>query len=321
MNYDQDPPVPLAMSYFQLLRVPNLFTAAADVAMGFLFVAGPAMFENPVTLSPLGIRLAAMLVGSSVLLYLAGVVLNDVFDLELDRDEQPDRPLPSGRIPVGVAQAIGWTALLIGLGLAVAAAVQLEHWLPAAVGCSLAAMVVLYDAVLKRTILGPPAMGACRMLNVLLGMSVMAALPEPHHWLVAGAIGVYITGVTWFARNDARRSNRLELVAAAVVMMTGVAMLGSLPLWTDALVRDLRADPTNWYLMSGLLGLIILVRCGWAIAEPSPGRVRVAVAQSIISLVVLDAAVTFAARGMYWALIVLVLLFPAMFLARWLRGT
>ena len=36
----------------------------------------------------------------------------------------------------------------------------------------LAGCIVLYDAVLKRTPLAPLAMGACRMLNVLLGMSL-----------------------------------------------------------------------------------------------------------------------------------------------------
>ncbi|MCO6457924.1 MAG: UbiA family prenyltransferase, partial [Pirellulaceae bacterium] len=85
------------LDYLRLLRIPNVFTAVADVTMGFLVVHGglqpwPAF---------------ACLVAASCLLYLAGMVLNDVFDIEVDRRERPERPLPSGRIPLGRARWLG----------------------------------------------------------------------------------------------------------------------------------------------------------------------------------------------------------------------
>ena len=43
------------------------------------------------------------------------------------------------------------------------------HLRPGVVAALLATAILLYDAWLKRTPLGPLAMGACRMLNVLLG--------------------------------------------------------------------------------------------------------------------------------------------------------
>ncbi len=85
--------------YVQLLRLPNLFTAMADVAMGFLFVrASWAWNPAPINLRPIGAWVLALLALASALLYAAGVVLNDVFDLERDRRERPERPLPSGRV-------------------------------------------------------------------------------------------------------------------------------------------------------------------------------------------------------------------------------
>ena len=57
-------------------------------------------------------------------------------------------------------------------------------------------------------------MGGCRMLNVLLGMSVLPGPWRIAHWAAAAGVGVYIAGVTWFARNDARRSDRWQLIAA-----------------------------------------------------------------------------------------------------------
>ena len=80
---------PQLRDYLELMRLPNVFTSMADVAMGFLFVRELA--------TAIDAWLLAVLLGASSLLYLAGVVLNDVFDLELDSRERPDRPLPSGR--------------------------------------------------------------------------------------------------------------------------------------------------------------------------------------------------------------------------------
>ena len=101
-------------SYLALLRLPNVFTALADVAMGFFFVigaadqAGWAFSDDPQpSLLPIALWTLGLLAAASALLYSAGMVLNDVFDLELDREEQPDRPLPSGRIPLRLGPLAG----------------------------------------------------------------------------------------------------------------------------------------------------------------------------------------------------------------------
>ena len=47
-------------------------------------------------------------------MYSAGMVLNDVFDVEVDRVERPERPLPSGQIPVGWARLLGFEMLFFG---------------------------------------------------------------------------------------------------------------------------------------------------------------------------------------------------------------
>ena len=224
----------LLQSYLELLRLPNVFTAAADVAMGFFFVRAAWAFndeDTPPSLLPVGMWCLGLLIAASALLYLAGMVLNDVFDIELDREEQPYRPLPSGRISLAAARWLGWNMLTFGVMLAVGVAVWLQRslqglppskwesffiaWRPALVAAGLAVLIVLYNAGLKRTLLGPVAMGGCRAFNVLLGMSVLGEPWRMEHYLVAAGIGVYIAGVTWFARDDARRSDRRKLSAAA----------------------------------------------------------------------------------------------------------
>ncbi len=45
----------------------------------------------------------------------AGNVINDIYDLEVDKINRPDRPLPSGQITVNQARA--WTVILVTIGL------------------------------------------------------------------------------------------------------------------------------------------------------------------------------------------------------------
>jgi 4-hydroxybenzoate polyprenyltransferase len=192
---------------------------------------------------------------------------------------------------------------------------------PGIVAVLLATCILLYDAWLKRTPFGPLAMGACRTLNVLLGMNAVDAPLGAAGWLVAGGIGVYVAGVTWFARREAEESSRVQLALSTVVMALGVALLACYPRWSDRVIPQVQFDPQRWYLLTGVLGLLIVWRCFWATIEPIPARVRMAVAQCVLSIIMLDAVACYAVRGVYWAAIILVLLAPAMFLGRWIETT
>lgn len=303
-------------SYLELMRLPNVFTAMADVAMGFLFV-------KPLV-SPWDPRdswtLALLMVASS-LLYIAGVVLNDVFDLETDRTERPERPLPSGRVSLWAARWLGWKLLVLGVLSGVSGGFIMGQLHPGVVAALLATCILLYDAWLKRTPVGPVAMGGCRMLNVLLGMSALGAPLLADCWLVAGGIGVYVAGVTWFARREADTSSRLQLALSTIVMALGIAMLAWFPSWSDRVMSVIQLDPRHWYLLVGTLGLLIVWRCCWAVIEPVSARVRMAVAQCVLSIVMLDAVACYAVRGVAWACLILALLVPAMFLGRWIETT
>ena len=114
------------------------------------------------------------------------------------------------------------------------------------------------------------------------------------------------------ARSEARRSERLQIVAATAVMMAGIALLGWLPSWASRLTDYV--DPGRWRLVMGLLGAMIAWRCLYAAMEPVAGRVQVAVAHGIMSLVILDAAVCFTARGPLYAVAVVSLLAPTVLL-------
>ncbi len=75
-------------AYLQLIRLPNVFTAMADSLAGGLLVRG-VLGET---------RDWLPLVLASAATYAGGIALNDVFDVEIDRVERPNRPIPSGRV-------------------------------------------------------------------------------------------------------------------------------------------------------------------------------------------------------------------------------
>jgi len=312
------------LAYLRLCRLPNVFTAMADVLMGYWFT-----HDRIESLVPL-----AWLLASSSCLYTAGMILNDVFDLEEDRRERPQRPLPSGQIDAGWARMLGFALLAIGLACGAAAGywpsttTPAVPWRALAVAVAIAASVLAYNGGLKRTMLGPLGMGLCRFFNVLLGMSLAGTVTaeastvffSTAELVVAAGIGVYIVGVTWFARTEATESARIPLISATLVMAAGIVLLGTLPDFLPPRTLLFRQA----FLWPGLLAMLfvtILRGALTAVADPIPPRVQGLVKHAIMSLILFDAAVTMAMRGAVPALCVLALIVPMRLLGRWVYST
>jgi len=298
------------MAYLQLLRLSNVFTAMADVLLGFLVVErGFLQFDR-----------LALLLGSSSLLYLAGMVLNDVFDRETDAAERPERPIPAGRISAETAAMLGTVLLAGGTALGWAASYTIGELRPGIVATVLAVAVLAYDRVLKRTPLGPLAMGTCRALNVLLGMSANDTGWQTIHFVIAGGIGLYVVGLTWFARTEAKQSDRLQLRLALGVMLAALAMLSQLPVWKDQLEPPV-VFPQFWYFFWGLIAIGVGTRCMLAISTPTPELVQIAVSNGILALIVIDAASSTPFTETAAAAVILLLMIPARVLGRWIYST
>lgn len=299
------------LAYLQLFRLPNVFTAAADVLMGYLIAHG--------AFTP-GVPLAALL-AASCLMYVAGMVLNDVFDIEQDARERPHRPIPSGRIHAGFARTLGRVMLAAGAACGWLATLWTGDVRCGLVATALAVLVYLYDRALKRTPLGPLGMGGCRLLNVLLGMSTAEVAWQTPHFAAAGGIGLYIVGVTWFARTEAVESRRLSLLLATAVMLLGFVPLVALPrLETDTVRWTYTIAADRWHLFWGVIAALAGWRCLRAVLQPSPPLVQAAVKHAIMTLIVLDAAAAFPAGGLL-TLAILLLVFPMLLLGSWVYST
>lgn len=304
---------PRVLAYLRLLRLPTVFTALADIFLGYL-LTHPTLTsdEGP---NPLPSFLLLCLASSG--LYLSGMVFNDYFDRLIDSQERPNRPIPSGVISPTAAFRLAVVLMLVGLVTAGCVGVP-----SLVVAVALCVLVLGYDGGLKKTPLGPLVMGSCRLGNVLLGASAVATVAEvfqERQLLIALGLGTYIVGVTLFARQEATTSKRSVLLGAAVVINAGVVALALLVNKSETVL------PEHRFPALGILAMILFTldrRLAVAITQPSPPVVQLAIKVLLLSLVMLDATLIYAFNEhVELAMATVALLIPAIGLSRLIAMT
>ena len=143
--------------YFQLFRIPNIFTVPPDIMAGYFITA--TIKSNVINYNDL------LILGfSSVFLYIGGLITNDLFDFDIDKKERPNRPLPSGKINKNTTIFLSF--LFLGSGFLLALSMSLTS---ALVSVILVMMILSYNYKLKNGVSRPFLMGSIRALNVFYG--------------------------------------------------------------------------------------------------------------------------------------------------------
>ena len=294
MTDDIPPASATVLTWLKLMRLPTVFTALSNILCGYYISSQERHLPTLVAQPELWLLLLA-----SAGLYLGGMVLNDVFDADLDAVERPERAIPSGKISQKSAALLGTALMLTGLGSAwCAGRLSATGSTSLIVAIILAAVVVLYDSVLKNTIASPLGMGGCRFLNLLLGASCCTAWPRlfsvtnPTLW-IAVALAVYVIGVTWFARNEAGDSSATALTAGLAIALSGIAI--------DATV-GWRVAQENRAAFGALIALTLVavniaLRCANAIRANHPALLQKTVGFMLLNIIFIDAAMTFCMTG------------------------
>ena len=275
-------------SWLRLARAPNLLTAPGDPLAGALLAGG------------FGWR-AACAMGAATLIYAGGAMLNDVMDLETDRQLRPERPLPSGELPPAAARAAAGGALVLGALVALSAG-----WAVGAIATALCFTVVAYDTVLKRGSAGAWAMGACRGQSLLMGAAAATGTAETQRPLAALAaaalIALYTAAVTTLSRSedDRRRIEQRRWGPALAALAVAIAVLFALG-----------ADPRARLLGALLAGVAAIRAVGpaerWNLAPPD--RRRALIGRLVGALPLLQASFMAASAGaaeplaLVWALL------------------
>ncbi|WP_221390517.1 UbiA-like protein EboC [Dyadobacter sp. NIV53] len=278
--------------YLQLTRPANLVTAIADILAGMAIAQFTFSSFQPtyLLLSTLG-------------LYAGGVVMNDVFDAKLDSIERPERPIPSGNVPLKVAAVMGISLLF--LGILSAAMFSLESGL---IAITIALLTVIYNRFAKHhAFLGPLTMGMCRGGNLILGMSV---LPESiEKWgLIALLPIAYIFAITMISQDEVHGGKRRTLYIAALLYLIVLAI---------QLVISQQHGNILFTIPFVILHAWLIGRPLWnAIQNPIGPLIGKAVKAGVISLIVMNASWCVAFGLWPLALLVLTLLPLSILLAR-----
>lgn len=276
-------------SYLQLCRPANIITAIADILAGVAI----ASFEIPLTeLNPIGVILLCI---STVGLYGGGIVFNDIFDLDLDKMERPERAIPSGRISLKNAYIFGTVLLLIAI-----TAAFLNGCLSGIIATLVAISALVYDKYGKHhSFLGPINMGLCRGGNLILGMSIVASTVSEWWWL--GILPVcYIAAITMISRGEVHGGNKNTLYFAGLLyVMVSIAQL------TIAYKLDNLLITLAFVAIHICLIFKPLIK---AISNPIGPNIGKAVKAGVLALIVMDAAWVSVSGNFVIALFVLILL-------------
>jgi ammonia channel protein AmtB len=129
---------------------------------------------------------------------------------------------------------------------------------------------------------------------------------------VAVGLGVYIIGVTWFARTEAKESNRRQLSVALVTLNAGLGIL----VWLICTWPN-EARPELVLMLLALIAGSMNVRAIAAIKDASPARVQGMIKLFLLNYVTISAAMVFwhTNNGPY-ALATACLVIPALLLSR-----
>jgi 4-hydroxybenzoate polyprenyltransferase len=285
------------------MRLPAMFTVFSNVFAAYLVaMAYWATADGEVRAFQSLPFLLTLL--ASLCLYHGGMVLNDCFDLEIDRRERPERPLPSGAAGIRAAWRLGWGLLVSGVILAYLVSVQ--TFIIAAV---LALAIVAYDSGKRRGWIAAINMGVCRYLNWIMAISAvgldwkLALLPIP--------VFFYIVAVTRISQEEADACDRKILAVPAALL--AVAALCWMLWFGIGLFSDIAGAIALLLALAFLVRRFILLHRDFSTAS-----VQAMVSALLYGIIPMDALFLASTGQRLAALLVLLLMLPGRWLGRFL---
>jgi 4-hydroxybenzoate polyprenyltransferase len=286
------------LGYLRLMRPANVVTSVADVLAG-MAISGYFLL-NGANVQPLPVLLLCI---ATVGLYSGGIIMNDVFDAELDAKERPERPIPSGLISKQAATLFGGTAFFIGL-VAAGLYSPSSQYLAAAIMIS----CLVYDKFLKHSALfGPINMGLCRGLNLLLGITIIPSNVK-EWWFLAIIPIIYIAAITMISRGEVHGGKKNILYFAMVLYLTVIISVLGFAYVNNNLLISLA--------FLALFAFMIFTPLFNAAKNPIGPNIGKAVKAGVIALILLNAAWASAFGSWHVALIILILLPLSMWLSK-----
>lgn len=292
------------INYFRLVRIPNVFTTFSNILLGYIFFTSIDYFDYFVILK---------LISISAFLYIGGMILNDYFDIKIDKKERPWRPLPSNKISKKNALIIALIAFSYSLIISF-----IMGWYTFIITVIMVTLIFSYNRLLKKTIWGPINMGIIRSLNVLLGASQSLSLIDEGMFETSFIIPLlseflYVCAFTILSRNETKDFfftlwNNIPFIIIYVLIFSLCIFI---ILGTFNYQSLIPLIIFSCFIIYSHIGLFKKI-----------ANTQKSVAQLITMIVILDIIFITDTLGVYYSLILaLVLIIPVIFLSRRLYMT
>ncbi len=272
--------------WFQLVRLPHLFTVPGDPLVGFL-IAGGMMRHADKGFFPIA---AVCFIAFAMSLF--GIITNDLADIQIDSAQHPDRPLPRGVIS---PRAASYASQLCFLA-AVVPAICLG-WLFTFV--TLVALISIYSYnfyVKYRPKRASVMMAVMRCLTFGLGILIVPDISLARILLlIVYGVGLFLY---YCGINEITRSETLSKMVrpGGRVMLAGACCCAIVPLvFVIRLLRDSTTLlPIAFGLLAILLCLVYLLIALWVYqvsrTGASPARAQMSVHVSFRAAFLVQAA-------------------------------
>lgn len=179
--------------FLQLCRPYTLLAPGVGIVCGSLL----AWKEAPADMSPLH-RLSLLMIGmlSAMILNAASNIINEIYDLDIDRINKPSRPLPSGTVTIIQAKFYSVSLYLLAIGLA--ALINTPFLI---LVCIAALATVLYSVPPLRTkqhwLWAALTIAIPRgMLLKVAGWAVLGSIDNREPWLIGSIYGLFLLGAS-----------------------------------------------------------------------------------------------------------------------------
>ena len=286
--------------YLVLVRLPNLFTLPSNILVGMATVSSLAFTLTSFTQF-------LLLVTISVLLYCVGIVLNDLYDFDIDKKERPNRPLPSGKI--SRRSAIVLVAIFSTLALILSLQVSFSTLVISSI---LFSVIFGYDKYLKNTHAGPFTIASARVMNILLGTSVSLRSVDSYSQIVTLTFVliitfVYVSLIGFISRYEVYGfSDNTKLLLPPAIVATVISSIILFSLMGFFKLESL--------IILSLFSFIMIISFS-RIYRRDSGRTQQIVRNMILSIIVLDSTFLTGIIGIELGLVVLTLMAPLLVLA------
>lgn len=212
----------------------------------------------------------------------AGNVINDFFDVEIDRVNRPDRPIPSGQVSLPAARAFAVTLFLAGILVSLG-----TNGLCIAIAVINTFLLICYAARLKRL----PLVGNITVSYLAASMFLFGGAFNGLQGLVNVVPFSVMTFFAMMARELVKDAEDVEgdkaSGAATIPIRYGILKTTILALVCAVLAVAASAAPYQWWGFIYLCGIIpadtvILFACIRAVRSKNPDAVRASAASTLL---------------------------------------